>query len=95
MTTRREEFRAKMERQLEELHARMVDLEKLNVHTTDHGVSYDTVHCPAREKHLETMRRMKELDEHSEDTWHEVGEDVKALVAELRRAVEEKESAAT
>ncbi len=94
MTTRREEFKSKMERQLEELHARMVDLEKLAGHSTDHGVSYDTVQCEARQKHLETMRRMKELDEHGEETWHDVGAHVKALIAEFRRAVEEKESTA-
>ena len=95
MTAAKEEFKSQVERQLEELHQRMVELENLSKHATEHTPSYDTVHCEARQKHLETLRRMKELDDHGDDTWHDVGADVKELIAQLRKAVEEKESAQT
>jgi len=93
MTGRREEFKARMERQLAELHKRMVELEKLQPHSAEHAPSYDTVDGAALSKHLETMRRLQELDEHGEDSWHEASDEVKAMVAELRRAVEAKAAA--
>ena len=95
MPAEKEEFKSLMERQLADLHRRMVELEKLSDHRVEHTPSYDTVHCEARQKHLETLRRLKELEEHGEDTWYDVGADVKELVAQLREAVEKKESAAT
>jgi putative heme iron utilization protein len=93
MAAHKEEFKSLMERQLAELHERMIELEKLNEHKVEHTPSYDTVHCEARAKHLETLRRLKKLDELGDDTWFEVGAEVKTLIAELRREVEEKETA--
>jgi hypothetical protein len=94
MPAEKEEFKSVVEKQLEDLHRRMVELEELSKHAVEHTPSYDTVHCEARQKHLETMRRLKELDDHGDESWYDVGADVKELIAQLRKAVEEKESTA-
>ena len=94
MPAEKEEFKSVAERQLADLHRRMVELEKLSQHSTEHAPSYDTVHGEARQKHLESLRRLKELDEHGDESWYDVGADVKELIAQLRKAVEEKETTA-
>ena len=92
MKRRKEDFKSRMERQLASLHDRIVELQELNAHPIEHTPSYDTVHCEALQKHLETMERLRELDAHGDETWHEVGAEVKEMIAALRRAVEAKEA---
>jgi len=92
MTSRKKDFKSLMERQLAELHERMTELENLSSHKAEHATSYDTVECEARSKHIDTLRRLGELDDHGDDTWETTGEEVKAMIAEIRRTVEAREA---
>ncbi len=91
MSTRKKDFAALMERQRAELHERIVELEELSAHATEHALSYDTVDCEARSKHIDTLRRLDKLDHECEEKWHEVGAEITAMVAEIRRDVERRE----
>lgn len=94
MTSRKDEFRALMEKQLEELHRRIAELEDLAPHPHEHAISWDTVVGDCRKKHLRTVARLRDLDAHGDETWHATGTDIRDAVEELEHAVSAHESTA-
>lgn len=92
--SRKDEFRALMQRQLQELHRRISELEELSPHPHEHAISWDTVVGECRKKHLATVARLQEIDRHGEETWHDVGREVRDAVTDLEKAVERHERTA-
>jgi gas vesicle protein len=90
MNSRKEEFRALMKKQLDELHKSISELEELAPHPHEHAISWDTVVGECRKKHLETAARLRELDDHSDETWHDTGTDIRDAVEDLQREVEQR-----
>ena len=93
MTSRKEEFRALMKKQLDELHKRISELEELSPHSHEHAISWDTVVGDCRKKHLKTVSRLHDLDSHGEDTWDDTGTDIRDAVEGLVKEVAARESA--
>ncbi len=90
MNSRKDEFRALMRQQLDALHRRIAELERLAhqvAHGHEHAISWDTTVGECRKKHLATMRRLHELDAHDEESWHDVGTHVRDAIEELEKAV--------
>ena len=91
MTSHKEEFRALMKKQLDDLHKRIAELEDLAPHPHEHSISWDTVVGECRRRHLRTAARLRDLDVHCEETWHATGADIRNAVEDLRRDVAEHE----
>ena len=91
MASHRAEFKTRVARQLDALHARIAELEALARRSREHAISYDTEVGAARRRHQETLRRLHLLDARPDDDWHEQGADVRASVRDLERAVEQAE----
>ena len=92
MTSRKKEFRALMKRQLEALHRRIAELEALSPHPHEHVISYDTEVGDCRRKHLKAVDRLRDLEHHGEDSWHDTGVHIRDAVEELERTLQERES---
>jgi hypothetical protein len=91
MTSRKKEFRVLMKRQLDELHRRISELEALSPHSTEHAISWDTEIGDCRRKHLRTIDRLRDLEHHDEDSWHDTGVHIRDAVEDLERTVRERE----
>ena len=89
----KEEFRTLMKRQLAELQRRISELEALSFHPHEHAISWDTVVSDCRRRHLEAVDRLRDLEHHGEDSWHDAGVEIRAAVEELERALREREGA--
>ncbi len=88
MSARRDEFQARIARQLEELHARIAELEALRPHVPEqHAISYETVVSEARRRHEATLRRLRELDEQGE-SWVAHDATIRGAVDDVHAAVE-------
>jgi len=91
MTDRMEEFRARMKRQLDELHKRITELEEMQPHPHEHAISWDTKVGECRRQHLETLARLRDLDAHEEGSWDEHEKSVRSAIEGLRATVEKHE----